>query len=188
MTDGQRELERRLERATARQCPAEDSLEPETAALRAGWLALGELLEAAQPQADPPPRLLSLRPVQRRKRWLPVTMAVTAASVLLAVTVAWSVRGIRPAAIPSPQPSQVADGRIKPSPAAAKQTLPRTAEQMPTASGNAETWDDSLDQEIERAGRAILQAQQDQLASAAASGRFQYQLENLKKDLEDSPL
>ena len=55
MTDGQRELERRLERATARQCPAEDSLEPETAALRAGWLALGELLEAAQPQADPPP-------------------------------------------------------------------------------------------------------------------------------------
>ena len=79
--DSTRELERCLEQATARHGPEEASLEPETAALRAGWLALGELLEAAQPQVEPPlPRLPPL-PAKPRQRWLAATVAAMTATM-----------------------------------------------------------------------------------------------------------
>ena len=181
MTDDLKALERRLEQATARQCSGEDSLEPETAGLRAGWLALGELLEAAQPQVDPPlPRLPPLR-AQRRRRRLPVAIAALAASLLIAVTFAWHARWTKPAATPLPQRLEVAQNGPKPGSSAVKQAS--------TAPSDAElAWESSLDQEIETAGQAIRQLQQDQLASATSSGRLQYQLENLRKDIDESPL
>ena len=188
MNDDPRELRRRLEQATARAGSDESPLEPETAALRAGWLALGELLEAEQRSS--PPRPLGEGPgvraagigtrLTRRRRWLPIAIAALAASLLIAVSVTWHARGLKPATVPSTQPSDFAQNGAKPDAA---------VNDGSTAAGDLElAWDSSLDREIEQAGQKIMQLRQDQLASAAVSDRLQYQLEDLSKDLEESPL
>lgn len=191
MTDDRdtKDLETRLEQATSRDCPGEGSLDPETAALRAGWLALGELLETAQPQDESPlPQLPPPPAPQRSRRWLPAMIAALAASVLIVAAVAWSMRATTPTGVPAPALSEIADSRGKPAPAVVKPAPAVTLRQKPAASGDVEAWDDSLDQEIEMAGRAIRHVRQDQLASAADAGRVEYQLETLKKDIEDNTL
>ncbi len=180
MTDDLGELERRLELATARRCPAEDSLEPETAGLRAAWLTLGDVLEAAQPQVALPLKRLP-SPAKPYRRWLAATVAAMAASVLIVVTATWYVRGTKPTTTVSPSPAAIADNsRATPSP---------VKKQAGAASRDAElAWDDSLDQEIAAASQAIALAQRDQFASAPASNRVQYQMETLGKELDNNPL
>lgn len=180
MTDDLGQLERRLELATARHCPAGDSLEPETAGLRAAWLALGEVLEAAQPQVELPLKRLPPLPAKPHRRWLAATVAAMAASVLIAATVTWYVRRTMPEATVPPSRGAIANNEQTPS-APAKKTAT-------TVHDTEFAWDDSLDQEIALAGQAIALAQRDQLASAAASNRVQYQMETLNKELDDSPL
>jgi hypothetical protein len=199
MTDELRQLEQRLEQATAQCSRSEAPLEPETAALREGWLAFGELLEAAQEVSQqrlpsPPAPTTSWCPPQAgegssaasvlpqagvRSRWLPITMVALAASVLIALVVAWHVGSMKPIAIPSVP--EIAKSHPAPPAPAGKQT-PIAAVEVEIA------WDDSLDQKIEQTGWEVAQVQQDWLAAAAPSGLVQYQLEQVKKDIEDSPL
>lgn len=181
MTDDLGELERRLELATARHCPAEVLLEPETAGLRAAWLALGEVLEASQPQVELPLKRLPPLPAKPRRRWLAPMVATMATSALIVVTAAWYVRGTKPATAVSPSPAAIANNsHATPSPA---------KKRAAAASRDAElAWDDSLDQEIALAGQAIALAQRDRFASAPASNRVQYQMETLGKELDDNPL
>ena len=206
MSDEQSELHRRLEQATARHAAADDEpMDPETAALRAGWLALGDLLEAAQPQIGPVVERLPLPPARRRKRWLPLAIAALAASVIVALASSWLASGTKPPAVsPAPAPEIAKTNHPAPAvssvPAVSPPPVPVIVEKSPTPavspvhqspalSPDADlAWDNSLDEDIELAGRAILQARQDQLASTAAPGRVQYQLENLKKNIEDNSL
>jgi hypothetical protein len=108
-------------------------------------------------------------------------MAALALSAVAALAVSWHAWGTKPAAV-SPAPTvEIARNNAVP----ATSPVPKA----PAVSRDTElAWDNSLDQEIERAGRAIQQAQQDQLASTAVSGRVQYQLENLKKNVDSDPL
>jgi hypothetical protein len=54
-----------------------------------------------------------------------------------------------------------------------------------TPSPKAEVkWDDPLDREIELTARAAVQAEQDEVASAAGSSLIQYQLEKLGRGVE----
>ena len=69
MTDELRGLQRRMEQATTPRLPGRNRLEPETASLRAGWLALEELLVAAESQVEPPTCSVPFVPVPRRRRW-----------------------------------------------------------------------------------------------------------------------
>jgi hypothetical protein len=191
MTDDLRELECRLEQATARHSPAEEALEPETAALRAGWLALGELLEAAQPQADPP--LLPLPQPAVPRRSLPaVTIAVLAASLLVAVTIAWSARGPQSTAMrlqsPSPRASHLADSGVTLSSSAAQQTPKTTTTQTLPAANELATWDDSLDQQISAVATALASVQEDWHAPLGGSSAIEYQLQQIKKDIEGDTL
>lgn len=176
MTDDLRELERRLEEATASRDSAADNLDADTAALRAGWRALGELLETTQPEAEVSMPPMPLPPDARRTRWAPVAAAALAASLLVALTATWYVRGTTPApkiAANAPKPSTEPIG------------------QKPAVSDDLEiAWDDSLDEEFAQAGQAIIQSQQDWLASASTWRVFHFedQLEDFKADLDQSTL
>ena len=108
--------------------------------------------------------------------------------MLIAAAIAWSMRSTEPKGESAPGLSEIATNGGKTAPSTIHPTPAVKTSRKPAASGNVESWDDSLDQEIEMAGLAIHQVQQEQLASAAASGRVEYQLESLKKDIEDSPL
>jgi hypothetical protein len=191
MTDDPKELERRLTQATARHDLAEDSLDPETTALRAGWLAFEELLEAAQPQANRPlPRPLVL-PARSKKDWFAVTIAVLAVSLLIAATVTWSMRGVKPGTVPTVKPFELAHNGAKPSDTndGLKTQLPHaTAQPTPTISGNAASWDDSLDQEISAAAQAVAAVQQDWNAQAGSLLAIEYQLQQLRQDMESGTL
>jgi hypothetical protein len=191
MTDDLGKLERRLEQATAPRCEAGDELDPEAASLRAGWLALGDLLVAAQSQVEPPMCSVPFVPASRRQRWMLLRFAALAASLLIAVSVISYLRGRKPTA------SNLADTQptanpMQHEPAVAQN--PRTpdsseVEKTPAAASMAEfAWNDSFDQELESAGWAIRQAQSDQFAFASKSDQMQYQLENLRKEFEDSSL
>jgi hypothetical protein len=189
MTDDLRELQRRLEQATECHGPSEESLEPETVALRAGWLALGELLEAAQPEAAPRVPPMPLRPAPRPRRWPPTaTVAVLAASMLVAVSIVWSARGFKPTAIPSLQSSHVAGGGTKLGPLAARQTPATPSQQTTSASSNGETWDDALDQQITAVANAMVSVQEDWHAPPGGLSAIEYQLQQIKKDIEGDTL
>lgn len=183
MTDDLRELERRLEEATASPNAAADGLDADTAALRAGWLALGELLETTQPAADVQLPPMPLPPAPRRTRWAPVALAALAASLLVALTATWCARGTKPVApLPTPSP-EIAGNAAKPSAA--------PIQQKPVEPDDVEiAWDDSLDEEFAQASQAITQARQDWLATATTWRvyHFESQLENVKKDLDANTL
>lgn len=189
MTDEMKDLQNRLEQATSRDCPNEGSLDADVAALRAGWLALGELLETAQAQAESRlPRLPPPPAQQRRSRRLPVALAALAASLLVGAAVAWSLRTAAPVSSPVPGPSEIAVKETKPAALASKPTPTVTPNRKTIVSRKIEPWSDTLDQEIEMAGRAIRHAGQDQFASVGNAGRVEYQLESLRKDFEDNAL
>jgi hypothetical protein len=185
MTDDDlEELKRRMEQATKRRGLADDSLDPETASLRAGWLALGDLLEAAQPRNEPLLGCAPLTPRIRHGHWWLVRVATLAALVLIAVTVISFVPRARPTIAPFPRLSDVAGGSVRPGSSSPEST--------PVVSDNAENaeiaWDDSLDEEVELAGQAIRQAQIGQLALVSTSGQIQYELESLRKEIEGNSL
>ena len=168
MNDELSRLQRQMEEATAADCGPDCPHDTETASLRQGWLAFGELLEAAQPMADEP---LQLRPMPRRtarSRRLAAGIAAVAASVVVAVTLAWSLLG----------PKQPAD--------------PSTPAGGAVASGAAQTdeldWDDSLDQQIVQAGQQMVRIQQDWYRPDDAFGSVHDGLEQMEKDIDDNLL
>jgi hypothetical protein len=46
-------------------------------------------------------------------------------------------------------------------------------------------WSDPLDEQIDRAGRAVAQVRDDSLASAAGSGLIRYQFEDIRKGINE---
>lgn len=95
MSKQQDQLRRRLERATAAEFAADELPnaelpDAETASLREGWVALGQLLVAAYPPTEQPLALPSL-PRRKTAVWRnPATVAALTASLLVAATLAWS--------------------------------------------------------------------------------------------------
>ena len=180
MSDELFELERRLTAATAPECPAYLLSDAETAAMREGWLALGELLEAAQPMLDEPVRLPE--PPNRRlsARWKLAATAALAATVLLGVMLGRRfVEGNRQGGIAS-TPEGVAVGVERPN---APSEQPRT---MPTE--ESLVWDDPLDEEIALAGQQIVRLQQDWGYLNDAFGPVYSGLEEMEDDLDESTL
>jgi hypothetical protein len=117
--------------------------------------------------------------------------AALAASLLVAVTVISYLAAkkaanpdlakTKPAASPNQHEPAVAHNSVTPDSSPTKK--------MPAAPNKTElAWNDSFDQEFESANWAIGQAQMDQFAFASKSGQMQYQLENLRQEIEDSSL
>ncbi len=179
MSDDPRELERQLEQATARSGPSGAPLDPETASLREAWLALGQLLETAHPATDLPVQPRAAPRARRRPRWLVPAAVALAASLLIGVTVVWTVRGLGPSSDAS-SGGMALEGA---SPSASIAQRPSRA--LPEAKL---AWHDTLDNEIVLAGQAVVSAQEDWPILADASNSVQYGLQQVEKDVQGSPL
>jgi len=181
VSDGLGDLQRRLESITSGHCPRDAPLDAESAALRGAWLALGKLLEASQGEQRRPVPPAPLPAVRRRKKQLLAVVAALAGSLLIAVGIGWHLRRAGPPAASSPA-SPVSGGlavnESKPSPASPN----NDARPLPAPSRKADLkWEDPLDWEIGVAGRATVQAGQDEVASAAGAGLLRYELEELSQ-------
>jgi len=180
-------LEQQLERATARDVPPNALLDQETTSLREAWLAFGQLLETAQPGPDQPLKCLSHPPGGGRRRWLVAAIVGLAASLLVAATIAWSARRTEPAGIITAPSVAVAVSRAEPSAPAAKKALPEKPS-SPAGQGSALAWDDALDKEITLTGQAVVSASQESPLLVDACAPVRYGLEEIEKDIENSPL
>jgi hypothetical protein len=211
VNDEMRELQARLERATSRGNVGSDALDAETAALREGWLALGQVLESAEtglassfekrcrekagtgslpavvsptlPPTGSEPVPISLR--RRRAGLLPLLIAA-AVIVLVAATIAWQSQFW-----PSPDgagatPGPMAKTAERPTPKPQEAVVPAPPEKPAAIPSAVEiAWDDSLDSEIASVGRAVVRVDQEWHALADASSAVQYQLQQLSQEFGD---
>lgn len=176
----------KLHRATARNLPADAELDAQTSALRDGWLALSQLLEAAD--AEQPEPLVTLPSpavaAPHGKLWL--VIAALAASLLLVAAGAWLVA------------SQWSDNRGGGSSVAkslptkhpgAPNVAPAPADVAAQDTHNSElAWDDALDDRIADASEA---ARQVQTVSHSADRNLYFvssRLEEISRDLATDSL
>ena len=177
MNDELKELERRLTLATASRLADVKDLDADAADLRAGWLALGELLQRTE--LDPgEPKLYLPQPAVALRGRLGLSIATLALALVASLLIAATLFLRHPAAAPGG--ATIAQFR----PTANAGTV-----KVPALPANAATaWNDSLDAEIASAGLAVREVRENELAMATASDQIQYQMELLKRELEANPL
>ena len=203
MSEETKKLEEQLEKATAPGDTIDASLDAETTSLREGWLALGQLIEAAQPTSARPPLAgppelqypAQPAPTPRRKLAGPKTLAALAAlaaSLLVAALLTWSfVGGLF---VNGPQDQQIVQDQQNEAPA------PATIEKVPApvlvqdeqkssdSAGDDLDWDAPLDGEIAAAGQEMLRIQSDWYASDDTSSAIYYRMQQMRQDLNDNTL
>jgi len=178
-------LKRQLERATASECSTDGSLDAETASLREGWLALGELLEAAEPPVAEPVKLPEPAPPVRCTGRKAAGIAALAVSLLVGLTLAgkW-IRADRPGG-----PATLSDQSLSEIVQADGEQINPDAGQLETASlADRVDWDDPLDQQIASVAQELVRIQQDWDQVDGAFGPLYLGLEEMAEELEQSPL
>ena len=186
MSEDFEKLEERLEHATAPGDAIDDSLDAETRSLREGWLALDELIEAAQPPDGAPPRLrypVQAASVEKQKPafWkTPAVLEVLAASLLVAAWAVWSlVDGQDDQKIAKDQNQdqlQIPIDNVQPVLVKDEQTPGnRVADEF--------DWDSPIDTEIAAAGQKMLSIKADWYASADTTAAVYYNMQQMQDDL-----
>lgn len=183
MSDELNELQRRLERATAPERPVDPPEDSETAALREGWLALGQLLEAAEPRQEP----FELRrwPEERTRYvgWRSVVAAAVAACLLIGVALAWRFTG-----------GSAPGDEAKPSGAVAVNTrhedgvIVSSERTGPEPPAEELGWDDPLDQQIASVAQEVVRVQRDWYGADDAFAPVYRGLEQMGEDLAEGSL
>lgn len=213
----QDDLQRRLEQATAADLPVDLPLDAESASLREGWLALEQLLRAAEPVGELPPMPCELsKPPITGARWTPAriaaTLAASAAALLIGATLIWNTfltsRANAPAApsrlIASPgtggvtkgivqQPREAADQpRSEPQPAGAR-PAPRAvatsgATNMPQDEPNRLRWDDEVDDQLALLSQELVLIRQDAYRPEGGFESVRSGIEQIEEDFQDNRL
>jgi len=190
MNHEMRELELQLERATSPRASPETPLDPETAALREGWLALAQMLQAAEQRGAALPEKPAPLPRKRPHLGSLAVVAALTACLSAGVILAWMLAGSRPSPRPSPRSVETARKDVSPS-NDGRLPAPAAVAPSPTAPKTAPielAWDDPLDAQIITTAQAVAAAKQEwpYLADAAASVRMG--LEQVQNEMDDSPL
>jgi hypothetical protein len=211
MSDDINKLVEQLEKATAPGEQIDASLDAETRSLREGWLALGQLIEAAQPPSAHPPLILApqqqypAQPVPTRRRKLAasktlVASAALAASLLVAALATWSfvtrsfVNGsfVNGSFVNGRQDPQIVQDQQNQTPApVVKVTTPVLVQDNRNPSdsaGDELDWDAPLDSEIAAAGQEMLRIQSDWHASDDTSSAIYYRMQQMRQELNDNTL
>ena len=187
MNDEMRELQRQLEAATAPDNVPEGNVDAETSSLRRGWLGLGQLLDAAEATLAEPSGRWQV-PVRRKARRGHLAMvAVLAASLLVAVTIAWLVRRPGTAGTPIPASGALAAGSKTPGPKSTDRPKSPSTQQAPRAGAELE-WDDSLDEQLASAAEAVMSVQQTWHPSAGSVDTIWYGLQQVEDDFDSGSL
>jgi hypothetical protein len=180
-----------LEQATAPRSEPEGRLDSETASLREGWLALGQLLEGAEPSAELPMPLPTLRPA-RKRGWHLAIIAAVAASLLIGMVTAWRFRATNQPAGPSLTPENVAvsDGSANSDVPAAPENRMAAAPTNKTAAPvpSEVKWDDKLDDEIVQVAQAVVGVEQQWAYGADAASFVHYGLEQVEEEMQGGSL
>ena len=181
MNDELRQLERRLEQATARRLPDGTTLDSETAALREGWLAMAQLLEAADAASAEMAPVRPLPPAGSRRTWMAAAAAAIAASLLVGGALAWklssggnSVEQVAKDRAPSQQPEPLR---------APEKDLTAFPMALPDTSS-----DESLDEGIARAYQELIRIEQDWHRLGSASAPLANKLEQIGQELSQSTI
>ena len=163
----------------------------ETASLRETWLALGQLIRAADASLPPLPNMAApIVPQKRgRSRWLGL-IAATAAALLLAVTFGWLARGpgVPPAndgigASPSNGGSEEATESGPPTPTGlVKQEQPKPA------TARILTWDDPLETQIAVVSQQIRAVEQDWRRGLDDVDLVRYRIDEVSDTLQSDKL
>ena len=175
MSEDIKKIEEQLEKATASDDTLDAALDAETTSLREGWLALGQLIEAARPPSTRPPELqypTQAALLQQRKllglKSL-ATLAALAASLVVAAIVTLSLVEDQADAVKDrPEITQV--------------------ERSSTDADDVLAWDCSLDTEIAAAGQEMLRIQADSYASYDTASALYYRIQQMQQDLSDNTL
>jgi hypothetical protein len=188
-------LRQELEAITTRGEPSEDALVSEAAPLRDGWLALGRLLDEADSSLGEPAETWRMAPPHRQRRWTVATIVVLAASLLLALAVAWALRPPRMSDVAeAPDSGQMLENRVQPVPVRVPAVnkdapVPETIERPKVAVVPDELrWDDSLDEQITSAAETLIRVQQDWCYQTGRVESFRKGLQQLEKDAVDGTL
>ncbi len=175
MSEDIKKIEEQLEKATAPDDTIDAGLDAETTSLREGWLALGQLIEAAQPTSTRQPELqypTQAAPMQRRKllgrKTLAALVALAASLVIAAIVTQSLVEDQADAVTDRPQIAQV--------------------ERSGTDADDVLAWDSSLDTEIAAAGQEMLRIQADSYASYDTASALYYRIQQMQQDLSDNTL
>ena len=198
MSNDTNKLVEQLEKATAPGNAFDATLDADTRSLREGWLALDQLIEAAQPaSACPPVVQYPTQAIASKRHGLVGTKtlsaaAVLAASLLVAALVTWSLverlpnDGRQNQEIVKDQPNEAQ------SPSAvekAQEPVLVKDQQSPSgSSGDDFDWDASLDSEIAAAGQEMLRIQSDWYASDDTSSAIYYRMQQMQQDLGGNAL
>ena len=175
------QLEPRLEQATSRRLPDGTTLDSETAALREGWLAMAQLLEAADSASASAAPVRPLPPADSRRTWKAAVAAAIAASLLIGSVLAWklssggnSVEQVAKDRAPSqqPEPLRAPDRGLTAFPVA----VPDTSS------------DESLDEGIARAYQELIHIEQDWHRLGSASAPLANKLEQIGQELAQSTI
>ena len=198
MSEDIKKIEEQLEKATAPGESIDAALDAETKSLREGWLALGQLIEAAQPPSAGRPELqypTQPAPLQRRKSAAPKTLfalAALAVSLLVAALLTWSL--FDGSGLNGRQDQQIVqDEQIEKQSPSTTEKAPPTAivkdeQEQTDSAGDALDWDAPLDTEIAAAGQEMLRIRSDWYASDDTSSAIYYRMQQMRQDLSDNTL
>ncbi len=193
MSDETKILAEQLEKATAPGNIVDDTLDAETKALREGWLALDQLIEATQPSETELPELqFPMQPQPATKSKLAVAkklaaLATLAASLLAAALLTWSfVDGRQGEKIVKNQSNETQT----PSPIeeVSAPVLVQDEQKPSDTAADELDWDAPLDNEIAAAGQEMLRIQSDWYASDDTSSAVYYRMQQMQQDLSDNTL
>lgn len=198
----------RLQQATAADAPADvpgdTPCDAETASLREGWLALGQLIEAAEPSARPLVLAEPLEQPARVLRWQ-LAAAALAASLIVGGTLVWTSLRNRPSDVSASPSRQIALPGTNPaapvptlatphdSPATdAVRTAAVAAADTVTGGGTVEedllSWEDPLDDEIALVSREVILMRQDSYRLDNAYDPVRSGIEQIEQEFDDNTL
>jgi hypothetical protein len=183
MNDALNELQRQLEQATARDGAQQAPSDPETAALREAWTALGRLLAAAQPAEQTLLDRWKRPPSRPPRRWFRSPAVGLAVSLAVCAVAAWAWWGCgvpRPAKTPAQHAARSASPPL---------ASPKVVAQRPAQSSiNEPQWDDTLDEQFARLGQRVIRVEQDWTSQAVAHAVKQYEREQVRQDVSGDRL
>jgi len=167
-------LQRMLEAATSTDMPSDVMLDEETAELREGWDALGQMLQARDDQFDPNAVVVQLKRRQSKRRTRLAAMAAVAASLLVALGVGGYWIATSPDGATTVKNDRSNGKKIE------------SPNETP-ADVNLD-WDDSWDSEVALASEEIIRVQQDWHATGGPLLILQHQLDEIEQGIDEESL
>ena len=196
MNDEQDRLHAMLNRATARGDDVPADLDPETAGLREGWLALGKLLNDAEAVIGALPEAWQISPPRAPRRWKAIIAVALAASLLIAVGATIGLRLLNSSGGQPAKEQQLAHDKAGtdgarpgvPQPAVPQPKSPALSGNQIAKAGDALDWSDSFDDELTSVAQAAVSVRYDSDLNLAGLSTVKRGFDQLESEINSGKL